>query len=140
MATKCYSELIKLNTFEERYEYLKLDGRVAEQTFGYDRYLNQAFYQSEEWKNFRNYIIVRDNGCDLAIPDRILYGDKLLIHHIVPIKVDDIKKSNIKVLLDPDNVILTCYKTHQAIHYGHLEMVSKKLIEREPNDTCPWKR
>lgn len=119
---------------------MKLDGRVAEQTFGYDRYLNQAFYQSEEWKNFRNYIIVRDNGCDLAIPDRILYGDKLLIHHIIPIKVDDIKKSNIKVLLDPDNVILTCYKTHQAIHYGHLEMVSKKLIEREPNDTCPWKR
>lgn len=136
---KTYSELITLPTFEERYEYLRIGGRVGEDTFGYDRYLNQAFYKSGEWLRFRNYIISRDNGCDLGCSDReIPNGLRIIIHHIEPITADDIINHSSR-LLDPDNAITTIDNTHRAIHYSDNSILTLAPIERRPNDTCPWR-
>ena len=137
MSIKTYSELIALPTFEERYEYLQLNGRVGEDTFGFDRYLNQNFYRSAEWRRIRDRVIVRDNGCDLAIDDRIIYG-KILIHHMNPITDKDLFNLS-DILLDPEYLICVSHNTHNAIHYGDGERLVKDPIVRTKNDTCPWK-
>ena len=135
---RTYSELIMLPTFVERYRYLKIGGRVGSETFGYDRYLNQILYRTTEWKRFRNEIIVRDNGCDLACDGYEIYG-KILVHHINPITVEDVVNRTAKVF-DPENVISTTLNTHNAIHYGDESLLITEPIERKPNDTCPWKK
>lgn len=134
---KSYSELITIPTFEERFEYLKLDGQVGIETFGFDRYLNQAFYKSDEWLSIRDYVITRDNGCDLGVEGYEIYG-RILIHHINPITKDDIIHGS-KSLLDPENLITTIKRTHDAIHYGDSNLLIKAPIERRKNDTCPWR-
>ncbi len=136
---RTYSELSKLKTFRERYEYLKLDGTVGEETFGFDRYINQMFYKSEEWKRIRNYVITRDNGCDLGIPDRKIVDSVILVHHMNPITKEDIINKN-EILLDPEYLITTIKPTHDAIHYGDESLLAEDLIIRSKNDTCPWKR
>lgn len=136
---RTYSELSKLKTFRERYEYLKLDGTVGEETFGFDRYINQMFYKSEEWKRIRNYVITRDNGCDLGIPDRKIVDSVILVHHMNPITKEDIINKN-KILLDPEYLITTIKPTHDAIHYGDESLLAEDLVIRSKNDTCPWKR
>ena len=136
---RTYSELSKLKTFRERYEYLKLDGTVGEETFGFDRYINQMFYKSEEWKRIRNYVITRDNGCDLGIQDRKIVGSVILVHHMNPITKEDIINKN-EILLDPEYLITTIKPTHDAIHYGDESLLAEDLVIRSKNDTCPWKR
>ena len=136
---RTYSELSKLKTFRERYEYLKLDGTVGEETFGFDRYINQIFYKSEEWKRIRNYVITRDNGCDLGISDRKIVDSVILVHHMNPITKEDIINKN-EILLDPEYLITTIKPTHDAIHYGDESLLAEDLIVRSKNDTCPWKR
>lgn len=137
---KSYSHLITLPTFEERFRYLKLGGAVGEETFGFDRYLNQVFYSTLEWKNFRRDMIVRDMGCDLGIPDRVI-GGIIILHHINSISMADIRQRNLDVLLNPENVICVSHNTHNAIHYGDESILTPStLIERKPNDTCPWRR
>ena len=135
---RTYSELITIPTFEERFEYLKLNGSVGLETFGHDRYLNQILYNSPEWRRFRPEIIVRDNGCDLACEGYEIFG-KILIHHINPITAQDILNRNPKVF-DPENVITTVHNTHNAIHYGDENLLITAPIERSRNDTCPWKK
>lgn len=135
---RTYSELIRLNTFEERFNYLKLDGRVGEETFGFDRYLNQIFYTSDEWRSIRDYVITRDKGCDLAMPDREIEGI-ILVHHMNPISKEDILSRN-KIILDPEFLICTIKNTHDAIHYGDEDLLIIGPVERRPNDTCPWKK
>lgn len=134
---KTYSELITIPTFEERFEYLKLDGQVGVETFGFNRYLNQAFYKSDEWLSIRDYVITRDNGCDLGVEGYEIYG-RILIHHINPITKDDIVHRS-KSLLDPENLITTVKRTHDAIHYGDSNLLMRAPIERRKNDTCPWR-
>lgn len=128
---------MELPTFEERFEYLKLGGKVAQSTFGFNRYLNQALYRSPEWKEFRNQIIIRDNGCDLAIPDRMI-GRRILIHHLNPIRVEDIVKRR-HCVFDPENAVCVSFMTHEAIHYGDDSLLILVPEERRPNDTCPWR-
>ena len=135
---RTYSELITIPTFEERFEYLKLNGTVGLETFGHDRYLNQILYNSPEWRRFRPEIIVRDNGCDLACEGYEIFG-KILIHHINPITAKDILNRNPKVF-DPENVITTVHNTHNAIHYGDKNLLITEPIERSRNDTCPWRK
>lgn len=137
MSIKTYSEVIALPTFEDRFNYLQLKGRVGQETFGYDRYLNQILYNSYEWRKFRREIIVRDNGCDLACEGHDI-NDKALIHHINPIRVEDIINRN-PIVFDPENVITTILSTHNAIHYGDENLLITSPIERRQNDTCPWK-
>ena len=134
---KTYSELITIPTFEERFEYLKLDGQVGVETFGFNRYLNQAFYKSDKWLSIRDYVITRDNGCDLGMESYDIYG-RILIHHINPITKDDIIQRS-RILLDPENLITTVKRTHDAIHYGDSNLLMKVPIERRKNDTCPWR-
>lgn len=136
---RTYSELITLPTFEERYRYLRLGGRVGEDTFGFDRYLNQIFYRSPEWKAVRDFVIVRDNGCDLACPDREIFGSRILVHHMNPISVEDILDRS-DVLLNPEYLVTTIKNTHDAIHYGDESLLVTAPIERTKNDTCPWRR
>lgn len=138
MSIKTYSELITLPTFEDRYRYLRLSGRVGEETFGFDRYINQIFYRSKEWKEIRDHVIVRDNGCDLGIPGREIYG-KILIHHMNPITQEDILNRS-DLLLNPEYLICTVKNTHDAIHYGDESILYKDPIVRSKNDTCPWRR
>ena len=138
MSIRTYSELITLPTFEERYQYLRLNGRVGEETFGFDRWLNQKFYKDPAWWEARDYVIIRDNGCDLAIPGREIYS-RILIHHMNPITKDDILQRS-KYLLDPEYLICTIKNTHDAIHYGDENLLIKGPVERKPNDTCPWRR
>ena len=135
--TKSYSELITLPTFEERFEYLRLNGTVGSETFGHDRYLNQTLYRSPEWKRFRHKIIIRDNGCDLACEGYQIY-EKVLIHHINPITIKDILERN-PMVFDPENVVCTILNTHNAIHYGDESLIIKAPITRSKNDTCPWR-
>lgn len=135
---RTYSELSKLKTFRERYEYLKLGGIVGEDTFGFDRYLNQIFYTSKEWKRIRNFVITRDNGCDLGIPDHKIIDDLILVHHMNPITKDDIINKS-EMLLNPEYLITTVKPTHDAIHYGDESLLVEDYIERSKNDTCPWK-
>ena len=134
---RTYSELITLPTFEERYQYLKIGGTVGEETFGFDRYLNQSFYKTKEWLRIRDHVIVRDQGCDLAMIDREIRG-KILIHHMNPITKEDIVRRS-KYLLDPEYLICTVKNTHDAIHYGDESLLIKAPIERQKNDTCPWR-
>lgn len=138
MIIRTYSELIKLPTFEERFQYLKLDGDVGVETFGFDRYLNQAFYSSDEWKSIRNQVIIRDNGCDLGIEGREIYK-RIIIHHMNPITKEDLLYRT-EYLLNPEYMICTMKNTHDAIHYGDENLLFKEPIERKPNDTCPWRR
>ena len=137
MNIKTYSELITIPTFAERVEYLKLSGIVGQDTFGYDRYLNQIFYTSPEWRRLRRDLIIRDNGCDLGIDDRMIYG-QVFIHHMNPILLTDIQ-SRSDYLLNPDYLICTSFQTHNAIHYGDVNIVLNESIERRKNDTCPWR-
>ena len=134
---RTYSELIKLPTFEERYAYLRLGGRVGETTFGFDRYLNQMFYKSDEWLAIRDKVIVRDNGCDLGIEGREIESS-ILIHHMNPISKKDILERS-DFLLNPEYLICTIKNTHDAIHYGDENLLIKDPIERRKNDTCPWR-
>lgn len=138
MIIRTYSELITLPTFEERFEYLRLDGKVGAETFGFDRYLNQVFYRSREWKAVRDFVIVRDNGCDLGIEGHEIHS-RIIIHHMNPITVTDIERDT-KFLLDPEFLICTIHDTHNAIHYGDENLLVKAPIERTKNDTCPWRR
>lgn len=138
MSTKCYSELITLPTFIERYRYLRIGGRIGAETFGHDRYLNQLLYHSDEWLEFRDWIIIRDKGCDLAVPDFEL-NERILVHHIDPITVNDVVTRHPKIF-DPENVISTSLNTHNAIHYGDESRLALLPIERTPNDTCLWRR
>lgn len=138
MTIRTYSELITIPTFEERYDYLRLGGKVGEETFGFDRYINQLFYRSKEWKSIRDRIITRDNGCDLGIDGREIYG-KILIHHMNPITKDDILQRS-EYLLDPEYLITTIKNTHDAIHYGDRSLLITSPVERSRNDTCPWRR
>lgn len=133
-----YTELSKLKTFEERYKYLRLEGVVAEETFGYERYFNQKFYKSKEWKRLRDYVIMRDRGCDLGIEDREIIGEWIIIHHMNPVTLDDIKNAT-DILLDPEYLISTVHNTHNAIHYGTEDLLMLNT-ERKKNDTCPWRR
>lgn len=135
---KTYSELIKLPTFIERFNYLKIGGQVGEQTFGYDRYLNQILYRTPEWKRFRRDIIVRDMGCDLACDDREIVG-KVIVHHLNPLLIDDVVNLSPKIF-DPENVVCCSLDTHNAIHYGDTSLLMKEPVVRTKNDTCPWKR
>lgn len=134
---RTYSELIKLPTFEERYRYLQLQGRVGKDTFGYDRYLNQNFYRSVEWKRIRDEVIIRDNGCDLGIEDRLIYG-RIMIHHMNPITEHDIIRAT-DVLLNPEYLICVTHTTHNAIHFGSEDLLITTPVERTPYDTCPWR-
>ncbi len=134
---RTYSELIKLETFEERFHYLELSGTVGAETFGFDRYLNQNFYTSDEWKRLRNQIIIRDNGCDLGVPGYDIHT-VILIHHMNPISVKDVLAHN-DLLINPEYLITTRLSTHNGIHYGDDSALQKySIIERKPGDTCPW--
>lgn len=136
---RTYSELIKLPTFIERYEYLRLDGKVGEETFGFDRYLNQLFYSRDpEWLALRDKVIIRDNGCDLGIPGREIRS-RIIIHHMNPISKEDILRRS-QFLLNPEYLICTVKSTHDAIHYGDQNLLMKDPIKRTQNDTCPWRR
>ena len=137
MSIRTYSELITIPTFEERFEYLQLKGSVGKDTFGYDRYLNQVLYRSPEWKRLRNQIIIRDGGCDLACDGYDIY-DKVLIHHLNPITVEDVLTRSRKVF-DPDNLVCVTHSTHNAIHYGDVDLLVTGPIIRTKNDTCPWR-
>lgn len=138
MSIKTYTELSRLSTFEERYRYLRITGRVGEETFGFDRYLNQVFYRSRKWKQIRDQVIVRDNGCDLGVEGYEIYG-RIIIHHMNPITLKDIEHES-EFLLDPEFLICTVHNTHNAIHYGDESLLITAPIERAKNDTCPWKR
>lgn len=148
---RCYSDLSCLQTYDERFKYLKLNGSVGAETFGLERYLNQFFYSSSEWKSIRDQVIIRDNACDLGVPgyDIIGYTDpvtgrfhkpRIYIHHMNPITMEDIERRT-RNLLDPEFLISVTFDTHNAIHYGNeVYLDSRKVIERRPNDTCPWKK
>lgn len=135
---RTYSELLTFQTFKERYDYLMLGAKVGDETFGYDRYLNQVLYTSQEWRSLRDKIIIRDNGCDLAHEDHPLVG-RVYIHHMNPITLRDINERN-KDIFNPEYLICCSMETHNAIHYGTKDYGrAMELVERRPNDTCPWK-
>lgn len=134
---RTYSELITIPDYYDRFEYLKLGGRVGAETFGYDRWINQIFYTSKEWLNFRWKIIERDNACDLAFKGYDIHKG-LVVHHISPITKEDIINRAPK-LFDPENLVCVADLTHKAIHYGDRKLLPKPLIIRTKNDTCPWK-
>lgn len=131
-----YSELRHIPTFEERFEYLKLNGSVGRETFGFDRYINQRFYTSKEWRDIRHYVIARDLGLDLGAEGYEI-NSRILIHHMNPIVVDDILHKNDDIL-DPEFLITTCHNTHNAIHYGDSNLLPKPLVERSRGDTKLW--
>lgn len=136
--SRCYTELSKLTTFEERFRYLMLNGNVGEGTFGYDRFLNQAFYRSKEWKRVRDVVIMRDGGCDLGVDGLYIY-DHIIIHHMNPITMKDIIQRNPKIL-DPEYLICTSHKIHNGITYGDDSVLEYyNIVDRKPNDTTPWK-
>lgn len=136
---RTYSELITLPTHAERFNYLKLGGRVGADTFGFDRHINQNLYQrSPRWKKSRDLVIIRDNGCDLGVDGYEIHG-KIIVHHMNPITLDDILKDR-EWIYDPEFLICTIHSTHNAIHYGDENLLVKAPIERTLNDTCPWKR
>ena len=134
---RTYSELIQLPTFEDRFDYLRLDSVVGKDTFGFDRYLNQQFYRSSEWKRIRNQVIVRDNGCDLGIDEYEIHG-RILIHHMNPISIEDLQYMS-DLLMNPEYLICVSHRTHNAIHYGDESVIVTAPIERSQNDTCPWR-
>ena len=134
---RTYSELCQLSTFEDRFDYLRLNGSIGKDTFGFDRYLNQQFYRSREWKRIRDLVILRDNGCDLGVEGYEIRG-RILIHHINPISVEDIHTTS-DLLMNPEYLICTSHRTHNAIHYGDESLIITTPIERTQNDTCPWR-
>lgn len=135
---KTYSDLIMLKTFAERYKYLRINGNIGLETFGWDRYLNQMLYHSKEWQQFRREIVLRDNGCDLGLEDHPIFGRGIIIHHINPITKAQILNRDTAVF-DPENAISCSHKTHMAIHYGSLETADIQPVARSKNDTCPWR-
>ena len=135
---KCYSELIQIPSLEERYEYLRLQGFVGDETFGSKRRMNQLFYSSDIWKKTRSEIILRDEACDLAVPGYEI-NRRLQVHHINPIRLEDILENRWDILLDPENLICVSFRTHNAIHYGDNSLLPQIPIERKPGDTCPWR-
>lgn len=134
---RTYSELIALNTFEERFKYLKLDGSIGKETFGFDRYINQAFYNSQDWKKIKDIVIIRDNGCDLGIDGYEIYG-RIYVHHMNPVSIEDFLYKT-DYLINPEYLISTTHLTHNAIHYGDESLLVKAPVCRRKNDTCPWK-
>lgn len=138
MSIKTYSELSLIPAFEERFSYLQLGGLIGEETFGFDRYLNQVFYRSQRWKSVRDFVILRDNGCDLGVDGYEIHG-RILIHHMNPITIEDIERES-EFLLDPEFLIATSHNTHNAIHYGDESLLIGQPIIRTPNDTCPWRQ
>lgn len=138
MKIRTYDELVKLKTFEDRLKYLSLSGKVGKETFGYDRYINQMFYRSMKWRKTRNDIIIRDNGCDLGVEGYDI-TDKIIIHHMNPVTLDDLETDN-PIAYDPKYLICVSMYTHNQIHYGIEDVRTNKycMIERKPNDTCPW--
>ena len=135
---RTYSQLIQLSTFEERFNYLRLNGVVANETFGFDRYLNQQFYKSPEWKRVRQQVIIRDGGCDLALPNHEIPG-QIFVHHMNPVSLEDIE-DNPEILLDPEYLVCVSLETHNAIHYGDNSYGDKTVIpDRHPGDTTPWR-
>lgn len=134
---RTYRELSRLKTFDERFEYLKLNGFVGEETFGYDRYLNQMLYKSPEWRSLRRDIIIRDNGCDLGLEGYDIQG-MIIVHHMNPISVDDLKDFSSDVI-NPEYLICVSSLTHKAIHYSDKSLIPQMPVERRPGDTCPWK-
>lgn len=134
---RSYSELCTLKTFEDRYKYLQLSGAVGKDTFGFDRYLNQIFYRSQEWKSVRDKVIIRDDGCDLGVKGYEIHG-RIYIHHMNPIMLKDIEQRT-DLLLNPEYLISTTHSTHNAIHYGDESLLPLVPKERSANDTCPWK-
>ncbi len=135
---RSYTDLCKISDFLDRYKYLRLGGKVGSDTFGYERYLNQFFYRSKEWRAIRDYVIVRDNACDLGVPGRELTS-KILIHHINPISVKDLEERT-DILLNPEYLITVSFETHQAIHYGDDNLIAKDPVVRTKFDTCPWRQ
>lgn len=135
--TKCYSDLIQLDSFIDRYHYLKLHGAVGESTFGYDRWINQELYKSGRWRRTRSRIIVRDEACDLGV-DGYDLPDHIVIHHINPITLEDIEEER-DVIFDPENLISCSSRTHKAIHFGDESLLPKQFVARRPNDTCLWR-
>ena len=136
--TRSYEELVKIDDFEKRYEYLKIGGKVAEETFGHARYLNQDFYKRDpEWLKVRDEVIIRDNGCDLGVEGRTI-GGCIFVHHINPITKEQLIARD-KSLYDPNNLICCSKRTHDAIHYSSSDLLIKDPIFRTKNDTCPWK-
>lgn len=136
MRVRRYTELAQLSTFDERFEYLKLTGQVGEETFGFDRPLNQGFYTSREWRQLRNFVIVRDNGCDLGIDGWEIH-DKVIIHHMNPMTVEEVVHGDDSIL-DPEFLITTSHRTHNAIHFGRTELAPREFVERRPGDTKLW--
>lgn len=133
---RTYTELLKYPTFEDRFNYLMLKGGVGQETFGFDRWLNQRFYNSDEWKNIRDFVIIRDGGCDLAMDGHEIY-DKIIVHHMNPIEQSDIMHSS-DILINPEYLVCVSHRTHNAIHYGDASLLTTAPIERRPGDTCPW--
>lgn len=139
---KTYSELIKIDDYYKRFEYLRLGGKVGEDTFGFDRWLNQKFYTSDPWKSFRNEIILRDQACDMAFITKngdYEIKDRLIVHHLNAITREDIINRS-PSLFDPENVVCVSDNTHKAIHYGNVDLLPKPIVIRTMNDTCPWKK
>lgn len=136
---RTYSELIRFPTFEERFEYLQLRGVVGADTFGFDRVFNQMFYRSAEWQRVRSFVITRDNGCDLGCADRVIIGERILVHHMNPISLSDIQNAT-EYLMDPEYLITTVLLTHNGIHYGNSDILPRKPAERYRNDMCPWRK
>lgn len=134
---RCYSDLIQLKTFEERFYYLKLHGKVGEETFGLDRYLNQQLYKSRKWQNLRSQVIIRDDGCDLGIDGRQM-DNYIVIHHMNPISMEDIEEER-DIVFDPEYLICCSSRTHKAIHFGDEKLLLRDPIVRRPNDTCLWR-
>lgn len=137
MTIRTYSELITLPTFEDRYHYLQLNGEVGKDTFGFDRYINQQFYRSKEWQRIRDEVIIRDNACDLGMEGYEIH-ERIYVHHMNPIMVRDIQ-SNSDYLMNPEFLICTTHRTHNAIHYGDENLLARAPVERTKNDTCPWR-
>ncbi len=137
MALRSYSELKRLPTFKERYEYLRIGGLVGESIFGFERFLNQALYTSQRWRLLRNQIIVRDNGCDLGVEGYDIY-DKIIIHHMNPLTREQLREPD-DSMFDPEYLICVSDNTHKAIHYGDASLLRQEYVPRRPNDTCPWK-
>lgn len=139
MIIRTYKELSRLTTFEDRFNYLKLNGQVGKDTFGFDRIFNQRFYKSKEYLAVRDFVMIRDDGCDLGIKGHEIHGQRIIIHHMNPITLDDIENGS-DFLLDPEYLITTIHNTHNAIHYGDENILIKSPIERSKYDTCPWKK
>lgn len=134
---RTYTELSSFKTLKERFDYLKLDGAVGKDTFGWDRYLNQTFYRSSKWKHIRDQVIVRDNGCDMGLEGYPIKG-RIIIHHLTPILPCDFELENSPLFTDLENLVCVSQTTHNAIHYGDETLLPQTFVPRKPNDTCPW--